>query len=113
MPNNISRRDFLKIAGLAVGSLAFKSFPDPQDEHSLPGTFLGRVTLDSRILREPSWPKGETVGFLHPDDLVNLYYELTPQSGPPYNPVWYRIWNGYLHSGYVQRVEFHFNEIVA
>jgi hypothetical protein len=112
MPNNISRRDFLKIAGLAVGSLAFKSFPDPQDEHSLPGTFLGRVTRDSSIFREPSWPEGETVGFLHSDDLVNLYYELTPQSGPPYNPVWYRIWNGYLHSGYVQRVDFHFNEIV-
>jgi hypothetical protein len=79
MLNDISRRDFLKIAGLAIGSLAFKSFRDPQDEHSLPGTFLGRVTHDSSIFREPSWPEGETVGFLHTDDLVNLYYEHTPK----------------------------------
>jgi lipoprotein-anchoring transpeptidase ErfK/SrfK len=111
MSNNISRREFLKLAGMALGSLAFTSFPDPHDEHSLPDTFLGRVTRDSSIFREPSWPEGETLGYFHPDDLVNIYYELTPPSGPPYNPKWYRVWNGYLHSGYVQRVEFRYNKI--
>ena len=112
MSYKLTRRDFLKVAGFAVGSLAFKPLPDPQDEHSLPGVQLGRVTRDSSVFIHPSWPEGETVSYLHSDDLVNLYYELTPPSGPPYNPVWYRVWGGYLHSGYVQRVEFRFNEIV-
>lgn len=111
MSTLLSRRDFLKISGLAIGSLAFKPFSDGSDEHSLPGTTLGRVTRDSSVFKKPSWPDGETVDFLHPDDLVNLYYEVTPPSGPPYNPEWYRVWNGYLHSGYVQKVEFRLNPI--
>lgn len=112
MRDPISRRSFLKIAGLVISSLAFSPLPDPEDEHSLPGMSLGRITDDSSIFREPTWPQGETVGYLHPDDLVNLYYELTPPSGPPYNPKWYRVWGGYLHSGNVQKVEFRFNKVV-
>jgi lipoprotein-anchoring transpeptidase ErfK/SrfK len=112
MPRYLSRREFLKLGALALSGLAFNSFPPPADEHSYPGNVIGRVTRDSSIFRQPSWPEGETVGYLHPNDLVNLYYELTPLSGPPYNPKWYRIWGGYLHSAYVQRVQFRYNQPV-
>ena len=44
------------------------------------------------------------------DELIQLYYPLTTVEGPPYNPLWYRVWGGYLHSAYVQPVEFHYNE---
>ena len=112
MPHIITRRDFLKLAGFSLCGLALSSLPDEAEEHNLPQGFLGRITRDSSIFRQPSWPNGETVGYLHIDDLVNLYYEITPVSGPPYNPVWYRVWSGYLHSGYVQQVKFQFNNPV-
>lgn len=122
MTKKISRRDFLKLGSLAIQSIALQAglayfpFPMPPDEGYYPGNMgfdshpgIGRITRDSSIFRQPTWPNGETIGYLHPDDLVNLYYEVTPLTGPPYNPRWYRVWNGYLHSAYVQRVQFHFN----
>lgn len=109
MGKSLSRRDFLKIGALSVAAVAFNPYPAPMDDSHYPDLVIGRVTRDSSIFRQPTWPDGETLGYLHADDLVNLYYEITPRSGPPYNPTWYRIWGGYLHSAYVQKVRFHFN----
>jgi lipoprotein-anchoring transpeptidase ErfK/SrfK len=113
MTKRISRQDFLKIAGLAITGLAFNPFPPYPDEYQAPSGPIGRVTRDISIFRAPTWPDGETVGFLHRDELVNIYYEVTPASGPPYNPVWYRCWNGYIHSGYVQIVHLDLNPPVS
>lgn len=112
MQKKLSRRDFLKLSGLALSSLAFSSLPEYLDEHNLPQSQLGRITRDISIFKQPVWPEAEAIGYLHLDDLVNLYYSVTPQSGPPYNPIWHRIWNGYIHSGYVQPVKFTYNDIV-
>ena len=109
MSPQINRRDFLKISGLALASLAFNPFPPYSDEYNQPTTPLGRITRDISVFRAPTWPDGDTVAYLHRDDIVNLYYELTPVSGPPYNPVWYRVWNGYIHSAYVQKVRINLN----
>ena len=110
MKRSISRRDFLKLGALALGGLAFNPFPQSPGDEQYPSGLIGRVARDSiSIFREPAWPDGETVGYLFRDNLVNLYYELTPIAGPPYNPRWYRIWNGYIHSGHIQRVKFRFN----
>lgn len=109
MSSNISRRDFIKLGALAFGGIAFNPFPPYSDEYQDASGFLGRVTRDISVFRNPTWPDGDTVAFLHRDDIVNIYYELTPSTGPPYNPIWYRVWNGYIHSAYVQKVQLRLN----
>jgi hypothetical protein len=116
MHKKFTRRDFLKIGALTLGglgNLAFNPFPEPQDEYHTPSGIIGRVTKNSiSVFREPVWEGGETVGYLFRDDLINIYYELTPPEGPAFNPRWYRVWGGYIHSGYVQKAKIRFNEIV-
>jgi hypothetical protein len=109
MRSKLSRREFLKISAVAMGCLAFTPFTSPENDNDYPSGVIGRIARDSiSVYREPSWDS-ETVGYRFRDDLVNIYYELTPPSGPVYNPLWYRIWGGYIHSGYVQRTRFRFN----
>ena len=109
MPKQINRRDFLQLSALALAGMAFNPFPPFNDEYLEPSAQLGRVTRDISVFRAPTWPDGETVAYLHRDELVNIYYQVTPPSGPPYNPVWYRVWNGYIHSAYVQKVQIRLN----
>jgi hypothetical protein len=43
------------------------------------------------------------------DELVNVYEEI--DSGTPgYNPIWYRVWGGYMHRAHVQKVKFQRNK---
>jgi lipoprotein-anchoring transpeptidase ErfK/SrfK len=110
MQNQISRRSFLKLGGVALSALAVNPFPPIPDDSSHPSGILGRVTRDTvSVFKEPTWPQGETIAYLRRDSLENLYYSLTPQDGPPYNPVWYRIWDGYIHSAYIQKVKYRYN----
>ena len=51
-----------------------------------------------------------TVGFRFRDTLLNLYQRLEPETGPAYNPVWYRVWGGYVHSGFIQTVDVRMNK---
>jgi lipoprotein-anchoring transpeptidase ErfK/SrfK len=44
---------------------------------------------------------------------VQLYYEVTAPKGPAYNPLWYRVWNGYVHSAYIQKVKFRYNPVMT
>jgi hypothetical protein len=114
MSEKISRKGFLKLGALALTSLAYNPFPAPPNEHSYPSGIFGRITKDTvSVFKEPTWPQGETLAYLRRDTLKNLYYALTPEDGPPYNPVWYRIWEGYIHSGYVQKVKYLFNTPVT
>ncbi len=46
------------------------------------------------------------------DDLVNYYYEVESEYGPDYNPRWYRVWGGYMHSAHLQKVSTILNPIM-
>jgi hypothetical protein len=114
MVKRISRKGFLSLGALAISSLAANPFPYSPDDAAYPSGTFGRVTKDTvSVFKQPTWPKGETVAYLRRDTLENLYYSLTPEDGPPYNPIWYRVWNGYVHSGYIQKVKFRFNTPVT
>jgi hypothetical protein len=110
MPPSISRRAFLKLSALALGSLAFNPFPDPRDDKAYPGFTIGRVTVDrmAAIYEEPKEHSG-VVRWTLQDELLNIYYSLTPPEGPAYNPLWYRVWGGYVHSSFIQLVRFRYN----
>src|SRR3990172_8124492 len=111
MKKLLTRRDFLKFGGLSLGSLAFPPFlrPDDQPQPDL----LGRVTIEEiEVYTRPRSGVSLIAGKRYRDQLVALYYSLVSPDGPAYNPAWYRVWGGYVHSGYLQLVETRFNPVM-
>jgi lipoprotein-anchoring transpeptidase ErfK/SrfK len=106
MDNQVSRREFLKLSGLAVSSLSFRPLVDrlPPDERANP-VGNARVTISEiGVFKEPSL-KSERLEARKRDDLVELFEEVISPFGPPLNPRWYRVVGGYTHSAYLQRVD--------
>ena len=106
--NVLSRRDFLKVSSLAIGSLAFRSvdtwFPDGE---GFPSDVIGvgRVGIQEiEIYKEPSY-KSDPVGKLQRDDLFPIFEELIDPEALHNAPRWYRSFRGYVHSAHVQRVD--------
>lgn len=97
----ISRREFLTIGGLSLGGLAFKPAGATGRSRSIG---IGRVTVDwIGVYSEPSFGAPR----LHRptrDSLLTLLERVTSDAGPRHNPVWYRILEGYVHSGHLQLV---------
>jgi hypothetical protein len=115
MSKNFSRRDFLKLGGLAISSLAFLPRYGPtfgRDDSPLPD-LLGRVAIQEiDVYSRPSSEPIHIVGKRYRDQLVTLYYPIISPDGPAYNPVWYRVWGGYVFSGYLQLVKTRLNPVL-
>ena len=100
--NPISRRDFLKLSASTFASLAFSPF--------LPGMRTFEVTEQVRVATSSvsvfSAPNDQSliVGQWFRDELVNIYEEVNSGT-PTYNPIWYRIWGGYMHRARLQKVK--------
>ena len=107
-----SRRDFLKLGGLSLASLAFSgrspsgiSFDDAD---------VVRVATNSwSIYSAPSLDSTITSTWYR-DDLIHVYKEVaalprTPEPDqtptPDPNPVWYRVWGGYTWRARLQPVK--------
>jgi hypothetical protein len=102
-----SRRDFLKLAGTTLGGLAFSPYAPS------PGAFddsqLVRVaTTQLSVHRQPD-DTTRIVRQVLRDEILHVYEEVTAAT-PGYNPVWYRIWGGYVHRARIQKVQFIYNE---
>ena len=108
MSKKLSRNDFLKLGALSLGGLAFRwEFPPGRFEvEPLP---LGRVAYHSISVFDAPRVDARTLGYRFRDTLLNLYERLEPETGPSYNPVWYRVWGGYVHSAYIQPVTTRLN----
>jgi lipoprotein-anchoring transpeptidase ErfK/SrfK len=102
----ITRRDFLKLGGLALASLAFTPFlPEFTEFEDID---LVRVAYHSvSVYKEPD-DKSRIVGTWNRDDLVHIY-ETVQAATPIYNPVWYRVFGGYMHRERLQKVRIHYN----
>lgn len=109
MTSPLSRRDFLKLTGLFSGALALPSArlglgPWPPDA-ALEAEMVGRVATSSIYVYSQPRLKGKRIGEIRRDTLLPLAEELISPFGPDYNPRWYRLSEGYVHSGRIQRVE--------
>ncbi len=102
----ISRRDFLKLGGLALASLAFTPFlPEITGFEDLD---LVRVAKDPvSVYTQPS-DKSQIVRTWMRDDLIHVY-ETVDSGSPSYNPIWYRVFGGYMHRARLQKVQIHYN----
>ena len=111
MNGKFTRRDFLKYTAAGLGSLAFRSpygtGADPE------GGDLARVATTSISVYSKPNDKSTILYQRNRDDLVNIYYEVVSEDGPGYNPLWYRVWRGYIHSANLARVKVHLNEPVS
>jgi hypothetical protein len=105
--SRISRRDFLKLSTLALGGLAFSQFKPRLGDFE--DTSLVRVATDSvSVYSQPNDTSLIVSQWLR-DELVHTYEEVN--SGTPgYNPIWYRVWGGYMHRAHLQKVKYSYNK---
>lgn len=107
MTSKLSRRDFLKLSGASLAGLAFSPYMPPRDE--FPQGPLGRVATTQVSVHKRPDDESAIVGQVYRDQVLNIYEEI--DSGTPgYNPVWYRIWGGYVHRARIQKVEYIYNQ---
>jgi lipoprotein-anchoring transpeptidase ErfK/SrfK len=104
----LTRRDFLKISSLAGSvliSFPITGFLPPDDRDSPVIIGKGRVATHAIYrYQEPSF-SSQRLGMLKRDEVVDIFQEITAPQGPAYNPRWYQLEMGYIHSGYIQRVD--------
>ena len=108
----LSRRNFLKLGALGLSSLAFRKIPDFGELADAESII--RVAIDaSESVSVYSQPDDKsTIKFQRfRDEIVNVYYEVISDKSPVYNPLWYRVWGGYIHCAHVQRVQLKLNPV--
>lgn len=99
----ITRREFLKISGLASAGLAINPvFPfGGEQDHGM----LARIAIKQVDLRAKPNDEASIVGNRFRDQLIHLYEEVRPLEAPKYfNNLWYRVWGGFIHSAHLQLV---------
>jgi lipoprotein-anchoring transpeptidase ErfK/SrfK len=110
MSSSFSRREFLKLGALALGSMALRPALPLSKQAA---TSMGRVAYESVSVFDSPRLNAGTLGYKFRDSLLDIEYPLAPLSGPAYNPLWYRIAEGYVHSGLIQPVNVQHNEPLA
>lgn len=107
----ITRRDFLKLSALGLGNLAFR--PLSGWGFGTDSGAIARVTIQSVSVYSKPSDQSKIVYQRYRDELVNIYDEVVSEDGPGYNPLWYRVWGGYIHSAYLQRVKVRYNPVIT
>jgi hypothetical protein len=101
--SQITRREFVRVLSLSCLSTAFSYPLDSFDSESFG---LGRVAVSLiTIHAEPNF-RSRSRGFHRRDEIIPLLEEIVAESGPAYNPIWYRTPHGYTHSGNLQLVRW-------
>lgn len=71
---------------------------------------IGRVAYESVSVFDAPRLDANTLSYRFRDELLNIFHSITPLAGPAYNPLWYRISDGYVHSALVQPVGIQYNQ---
>ena len=106
----LSRRDFLKVSAttlVGMASLPLRAYFDSFDDSR-----LVRVATESVSVYSKPDDKSRIVEQLFRDELIHVYEEVNSGT-PAYNPVWYRVWGGYVHRSRLQKVKVLYNEPLA
>ncbi len=99
----MDRRDFLKVGGLSLGALAFRPLPPYQGPQPLG---LGRVAASwVNVYPQPSLV-ADVHSHIDRDEIIEIFTREVSDAGPFHNPIWYRIKDGYVHSGNIQLVRW-------
>ncbi|MEX2143754.1 MAG: L,D-transpeptidase [Anaerolineales bacterium] len=107
---SISRREFLKLSSASALTLAAFRLPGLAGQAA---GLTGRVSYDSVSVFDRPRLNAITLGYRFRDELLNVNYSLSPLTGPAYNPLWYRLADGYVHAGLIQPVAVDYNQPVS
>ncbi len=111
----ITRRGFLKLGAVGLGGLAF--LPLTQSPPGLVITAstatLARIAIASVSVQSQPWDQSQILYQHYRDEIVNLYYQVISDKGPTWNPVWFRVWGGYIHSQHLQYVSYLYNGVAS
>ena len=99
---NVSRRDFLKLSGLALGGALLP--PTPPEEAPRQVQSLGRAVRAISIYNRPSLNAASR--FIMAADTVFNVYSTVLSNDDHYNRVWYETNGGYVYSGHAQPVRW-------
>jgi lipoprotein-anchoring transpeptidase ErfK/SrfK len=103
---SITRRDFLKLGGLTLASLAFTPFlPEFNDYEDFE---LVRIAKDPVSVYEKPSDSSQIVTTWPRDSLVHIYDTVMAET-PGNNPHWYRVYGGFMNAARVQKVRIHYN----
>jgi lipoprotein-anchoring transpeptidase ErfK/SrfK len=108
----LSRRDFLKIAALSLGSLAFNPLKE-QKQFQQPRMVRVSGVGNIKSVSIHKAPDEDSVILYQraKDDIINVYDEVESEFGPDYNPLWYRVWGGYVHCKWLAEVKHILNPL--
>lgn len=105
--SKISRRDFIKLSAAALGGLALRPFTPALAQFD--DADLVRVATTSVSVHTKPNDESRIVGQWFRDDLIRIYEEINA-GAPVHNPIWYRVWGGYIHRGHLQKVNTRYNK---
>jgi hypothetical protein len=115
MKPKFSRRDFLKLSGITLGGLALSPSMPPLEEFS-EGKLIRVASNGQEGKGIPVYSKptddpeiSRIVNMVTLDHLLNVYDEVNSGT-PDWNPIWYRVWGGYIHRAHIQKVQMVYNK---
>ena len=106
MNEKLSRRDFLKLTGTALGGLAFSPYLPPVTEFE--DSALVRVSTTAISVHSMPNDESRIVRQVYRDEILPVYEEVNSGS-PGYNPIWYRVWGGFVHRARTPKVQVRYN----
>lgn len=106
MGQGFSRRDFLRLAGLGLGGLAFRSWKSsPTSTGDFPqAEQMGRVTVGKTELKSRPDADSQTVGAVYADQVVAWLKETVGWNLVHVNQRWVETPEGYIWAPYLQPV---------
>ena len=110
-----SRREFLKMGVLMLPGLAGARLgaASPFKVNWLEGQMVGRIAIASVSVYSKPSDESTILYQRSRDEVINLYNQVVSTESPKYNPIWYQVWRGYIHSARVQIVRSHLNPIAS
>jgi hypothetical protein len=100
----LSRRDFLKLAIVGLGTMALRRFPVPGLLQFPEAEKLGRITVGKMDLKARPDENSQTVGALYEDAVIAWLREVVGPHPGRINQRWIETPDGYVWGGYVQPV---------
>jgi lipoprotein-anchoring transpeptidase ErfK/SrfK len=108
----LTRRQFLKLAGSALGAAAilpFTNLPNVYADDTLPVSWppasLGRIATWGVEIHETSSLNAKLVRVARQDEVLRLRGQVTGDAVMPHNAIWYQTDDGYAYSSWIQPVE--------
>jgi hypothetical protein len=107
----LTRRQFLKLAGGALGAavaLPFADLASAGDQGaatSLPPAPLGRITTWGVQIRQTASVQAKAIRVAKRDEVLRLYRQDEGDAVMPHNAIWYETDDGYAYSSWIQPVQ--------